>query len=70
VLAALLNEAAQLFAGYSDPDPPTTWRDVLRRYDPTDRLTDVQHRIGALDNYGLGGASFVEPSGEREQPIG
>jgi hypothetical protein len=83
-LAALLSEAARLFAGYADPDPPTTWGEavtadsdesdsgyadpdppttwceVLRRYDPTDRLSDLESRIGALDNYGLGESSIAE----------
>jgi hypothetical protein len=30
-LAALLDDAAGLFTGYSDPDPTTTWNEVLRR---------------------------------------
>ncbi len=52
-LAALLDEAAGLFAGYADPDPPTTWEAVCRRYDPAGRLDELDRRIGALDNYGL-----------------
>jgi hypothetical protein len=52
-LAALLGEAAGLFAGYTDPDPPTTWAEVCRRYDPAGRLDELHSRIGALDNYGL-----------------
>jgi hypothetical protein len=52
-LAALLDEAAGLFAGYADPDPPSTWVEVCRRYDPAGRLDDVDRRIRALDNYGL-----------------
>ena len=55
-LAALLGEAAALFAGYADPDPPTTWGEVRRRYDPVGRLVELDSRIGALDNYGLGAA--------------
>jgi hypothetical protein len=53
-LAALLGEAAGLFAGYTDPDPRTTWAEVCRRYDPAGRLDELDRRIGALDNYGLG----------------
>lgn len=53
-LAALLDEAARLFDGYTDPDPPTTWTEVCRRYDPAGRLDELDSRIGALDNYGLG----------------
>jgi hypothetical protein len=52
-LAALLGEAARLFAGYADPDPPTPWSDVCRRYDPAGRLDDFDKRSGAVDNYGL-----------------
>ena len=53
-LAALLDEAAGLFAGYTDPDPPSTWAEVCRRYDPAGRLDELGRRIGALDGYGLG----------------
>ena len=53
-LAALLGEAAGLFAGYSDPDLPTTWGEVRGRYDPAGRLDELHSRIGALDNHGLG----------------
>jgi hypothetical protein len=52
-LAVLLGEAAGLFAGYIDPDPPATWGEVRRRYDPAGRLDELDSRIGALDNYGL-----------------
>lgn len=52
-LAALLEEAAGLFAGYADPEPPTTWEAVCRQYDPSERLGELDRCIGALDNYGL-----------------
>lgn len=68
-LAGLLYDAAQLFNEYTDPDPPTTWSNVLKRHDPTDRLCDVHDRIAALDSYGLSGQSNAEPSGESEPPI-
>jgi hypothetical protein len=58
-LAALLSEAAALFDGYTDPDPPTTWNDVLRRYDPADLLDELYDRINALDNYGLAESSIT-----------
>jgi hypothetical protein len=58
-LASLLDEAAGLFAGYIDPIPPSTWDDVLRRYDPAGRLHELQRRIAALDNYGLDGTSIA-----------
>jgi hypothetical protein len=58
-LAEILSEAAELFRGYVDPDPPTTWNEVLRRYDPTDRLEELHDRIAALDNYGLGTARIA-----------
>ena len=58
-LAALLDEAAGLFAGYADPDPPTTWSEVLRRYDPAERLNELAKRIRTLDNYGLSKASIA-----------
>jgi hypothetical protein len=53
-LAALLVEAAGLFAGYTDSDPPATWGEVCRRYDPAGRLDELHDRIAALDNYRLG----------------
>jgi hypothetical protein len=56
-LAALLGEAAGLFAGYANPDPRSTWGEVLGRYDPSGRLDELGRRITALDNYGLNGAS-------------
>ncbi len=52
-LAALLDEAVSLFAGYTDPNPPATWNEVCRQYDPAGRLNELDRRIGALDNYGL-----------------
>jgi hypothetical protein len=54
-LAALVGEAAGLFAGYDDTDLPNTWGDVLERYDPADRLDVLEERIRTLDNYGLAG---------------
>jgi hypothetical protein len=52
-LAELLREAAKLFDGHIDSDTRATWGDVLRHYDPTRRLDELDRRIGALDNYGL-----------------
>jgi hypothetical protein len=52
-VAALLGEGAALFAGYTSPDPPTTWGEVRGRYDPAGRLDELDSSIGALDNYGL-----------------
>ncbi len=53
VLASLLSEAAGLFKDYRDPDPPTTWKNVLNQYDPANRLDQLEHSINTLDNYGL-----------------
>ena len=39
-LVEILSEAADLFLGYVDPNPPTTWEEVLHRYDPTGRLQE------------------------------
>ena len=52
-LSVLFREAANLFHGYTDPDPPTTWGEVCQLYDPSGRLEELDVRIGALDNYGL-----------------
>lgn len=59
-LSRLLNEAVSIFDGYVDPDPPTTWQEVCRQYDPMGKLDDIDRRIGQLDNYGLEGASIAE----------
>ncbi len=58
-LAALLAEAAELFAGYVEPAPPTTWSEVLRRYDPAGRLNELHGPINALENYGIGKSSIA-----------
>ncbi len=58
-LAALLGEAAELFAGYVEPVPPTTWNEILRRYDPAGRLSELHGPINALENYGLGKSSIA-----------
>lgn len=52
-LATLLDEAARLFACYTDPNPPTTWESVCEHYDPTGRLSELDRRIGILDDYGV-----------------
>src|SRR5262249_36856931 len=56
-LAALLREAAELFRNYSDPDPPTTWTEVLQQYDPTRRLDQLHTEIALLPKYGMDKAS-------------
>jgi hypothetical protein len=60
-LASLLNEAADLFAEYTDPEVTTTWCEILRRFDPTNRLAALEQRIMALNDYGIGRASNHEP---------
>jgi hypothetical protein len=52
-MAEILGKALQLFQGYVDPDPPTTWSEDRRRYDPEDRLDDLEDEINALDDFGL-----------------
>jgi hypothetical protein len=52
-LAKLLSEAANLFSDYVDPDSPTTWGAVLKKYDPAGSLRSLDHRITALENFGL-----------------
>ena len=58
-LASVLEEAADLFTSYVEPDPPTTWRQVLRQYDPQGRLRELNDRISDLDNYGLAGSDIA-----------
>jgi hypothetical protein len=52
-LAALLNEAMSLFAGYADPNTPTTWESVCQYYDPHGRVDDLDRQIGMLPDYGI-----------------
>jgi hypothetical protein len=57
-LASLLKSALNLFRDYVDPDPPSTWEDVLKEYDPGEKLQDVESRIHELDNFGLKSADI------------
>lgn len=57
-LAAIVNEALQLFQGYTHVDSKTTWSEILRRYDPDNRLDTLAKRINALDDYGLRNSSI------------
>jgi hypothetical protein len=52
-MASFLGEAAQLFVGYVDPDPPTTWEVVLRQYDPANQLAELELRIRKIRGYGI-----------------
>lgn len=61
LLASLLNQAAELFVGYADPDPPTTWSKVLQQFDPTDRLFDLNEQIRAISGYGVNESFIAEP---------
>jgi hypothetical protein len=57
-LAAILNEALQLFQGYTQSDSATTWSEILRRHDPGNRLDTLAKRVNALDDYGLGNSNI------------
>lgn len=52
-LSSILAEAVELFNGYEEPDPPTTWGTVLQRHDPTNKLRALESRIMKLKKYGL-----------------
>lgn len=52
-LATLVAEATELFRAYKEPDPPTTWNEVLRRFDPAGHLQRIDDAIRELGNYGL-----------------
>jgi hypothetical protein len=58
-LATLLGEAAELFAGYVESAPSKTWNEILREYDPADRLNELHGRIDALEDYGLDKSSIA-----------
>ena len=52
-LGSILSQALELFEGYQEPDPPSTWEATLRRYDPTGRLAELDRRIMNLQSYGM-----------------
>lgn len=52
-LAELLNEATALFANYTESDATPTWNSVLQKYDPKDKLDEIDSRIDELENYGI-----------------
>lgn len=52
-LATLLEEAFQLFKGYTQSDTALTWSEILRHYDPASRLDALGKKINALEDYGL-----------------
>lgn len=52
-LAAILTEAVNVFDGYQEPDPPTTWGNVLEYYDKARALPALAQRICELQDYGL-----------------
>jgi hypothetical protein len=52
-LADQLADALELFRDYVERDPPSTWNEVLHRYDPADRLKLIENRIMDLNDYGL-----------------
>jgi hypothetical protein len=58
-LAGMLNVAVELFREYVDPDTPTTWREIERRYDPLNQLDALSDRIYALGDYGLAGSGIA-----------
>jgi hypothetical protein len=72
-LAGMLNVALELFHKYVDPDSPTTWREISRRYDPLNQLDALSDRIYALGDYGLAGSRIANatpnptPPAEPEQ---
>lgn len=58
-LASLLGEAAALFDGYVDSESLPTWKSILQKHDPHDRLDAIQERISSLQNYDLDQGSIV-----------
>ena len=52
-LAAILAQAVEIFGDYREMNPPSPWRAVLERYDPTGKLAELDARIRSLPNYGL-----------------
>jgi hypothetical protein len=58
-LAGMLNVALELFREYVDPDPPTTWRETSRRYDPLNQLDALSDQIYAMGDYGLAGSRIA-----------
>ncbi len=58
-LAGILELAAELFNSYVDPDPPATWEETLRQYDPSDRLSECEKRMRELRGYGLAESTII-----------
>jgi hypothetical protein len=59
-LARILGDALHLFESYVDPDPPTTWNAMIRRYDPENRSNALSDEICSLDDYGLADSGIAE----------
>ena len=52
-LAEMLGRAVAIFDDYREPNPATTWENVLKRYDPDSNLDRIDEQIGQLENYGI-----------------
>jgi hypothetical protein len=52
-LADLVREASILFTNYDESRATGTWNDILREYDPSNRLERISNRIASLNNYGI-----------------
>ena len=58
-LSELLEQTANLFREYRDPNPPTTWEQVRKEYDPENRLDSIADEISALAKRGYGVSSVA-----------
>ena len=58
-LSELLEQALNLFREYRDPNPPTTWEQVRKKYDPDNRLDSIADEISALAKRGYGASSVA-----------
>ncbi len=52
-LSNIVKEAVDLFQNYEEPYPTTTWSGVLKLYDPSGKLQDLDGKCKNLTNYGI-----------------
>jgi cell wall assembly regulator SMI1 len=55
-LAVILAKGVALFKGYKDPDSPSTWGEILKKYDPKNQLDGLDTQIAELENFGIDSA--------------
>ena len=52
-LAELLSEALQVFGSYAEPGIAKTWSEILKQYDPGNRLAIIEKQMDSIEDYGI-----------------